>query len=79
MMQREPAHGHIKGPVFERKVLRIGGVKRNIGNATFFGALFGNRQHGIRQVNADDFSRSAGEGFRDVPRTRRDIKHALVT
>ena len=77
-MQREPAYDHVECPIFKRKVLRIGGAERNIGNAALFRALFPDRQHGIRQVDADDFSRGARKRFRDVSRPRRDIQHALI-
>jgi hypothetical protein len=79
MMQREPAHNYVERPIFERKVLRISRTERNIGNATLSRALFSDREHGIRQVDANNFSRSASESFRDVSRTSRDIQHPLVT
>jgi hypothetical protein len=79
MMQREPAHNYVECPIFERKVLRISRSERNIGNATLFRALFADREHGLREVDADDFSRFASEGFRDVPGTCRDIQNALST
>jgi len=79
MMHGQPAHNYIEYPIIERKILRIGRAESHIGDAALMSARFGNRQHGIRQVHADYFSSSASEGFRDIPRTCRNIKHALAS
>ncbi len=78
MMQRKPAHHNVEGPILKRKILRIGGLERHIEDAAFFRPLPGERQHGVRQVDTDGFSRASSKGFRDVPRPRGDIQHALV-
>ena len=78
MVQRKPVYNHVEDTIFEGEALRIRGPKGNIGNSALLRAHFGNRKHGIGQVNADDFSRSASKRFRDIPRPRRYIQHALI-
>jgi len=78
-MQREPAHHNIERSIFERKIFRIGGTERNVRNAALPRAFLGDPQHGVSEVDADNFSRRTSESFRDVSRTRRDIQYALVT
>jgi len=78
MMQCQPANHHIERPIFEREIFRIGSSERDIGNPALLRALLPYRQHGVSQVNPNDFSRTSSERFRDVPRPGRDIQHALI-
>ncbi len=78
MMQRQPAHHYVERSIFEGKMLRIRSAKENIANAPRRSALFGDRQHGVRQVDAHNFARSPGERFRDVSGPRRDVEHPFV-
>src|SRR5271170_2877904 len=77
MMQREPAHYYIELPVFEGQVLRVSGTKRYIRNAVLLRTLFGDGEHGIREVDTDNLSRRASKCFSDIAGACRDIQHAL--
>ena len=78
MMQRKPAYNHIERPIFERQILCIGSAKRNIGNTAFLRALLADRQHSVRQIDANHLSRRARERFCNVTGPGRDIQHALA-
>ncbi len=78
MMQGQPADNNIECPILEGQILRVRGAEGNVGNVALLRALFGDREHGLREVHAHDFPRGTREGFRDVARARRDIQHALV-
>jgi hypothetical protein len=79
MMQSEAADDYVKAGIFKGKSLRIGGAKRDVGDAALLRAFFGDGKHGVGEIDADDFSREAGEGFGDVAGAGGDVEHALVT
>jgi len=77
MVKGEAADNHVKFVAGERKMLDVTMAKMEIGNVAFVAARFGNGEHGIGKVDADDLAGDFGEGFSDVAGAGRDVEDAF--
>ena len=77
VVEGEAADDYIEFAVVEREMADIAGAEREVGDVVLLAAGFGDLQHGVSQVDADDFFGDSSEGLGNVAWTSGNVEDAF--
>src|SRR5579859_183048 len=77
-MKRQAADHDVEGRVVKRKILRVGWAKRDVRQTARCSALLSNQEHGVGEIDANHFARSASDRFGDIARPRGNVEDAFM-
>ena len=78
VMESEAADDELELLRWERQILRIADAEGNVGDAALLRAFAGDREHGVREVNADRFPSDTGKCFGDIAGAGGDVENPLA-